>query len=173
MRRRTVAFLGTAAVLLLACAAAAAAEEADPRAYVAILDFQILAAEKDLAVLAAEIPQALSAAFLKGRYLRPVERQQLEKALKEIELSSSDAVDSRTAQQIGRLLGAKYLLLGSLAKVSATARISYRLVRTETGEIVQADSVRGKFDDLFDLEDLLARKVEEFLAKNAADLSGR
>lgn len=170
MRFRSVPVIA-AAVLILA--AAASAEETDQRAYVAVLDFQILSSEKDLAVLASEIPQALSAAFLKGKHLKPVERQELEKALKEIELASSDAVDSRTAQQIGRLLGAKYLLLGSLAKVSTTAKISYRLVRTETGEIVQADSVRGKFDDLFDLEDLLVQKVEEFLAKNAADLSGR
>jgi TolB-like protein len=171
MRRRKTFLFAAAAVLVLG--AAALGEEADRRAYVAILDFQILSSEKDLAVLAAEIPQALSAAFLKGKYLKPVERQELEKALKEIELASSDAVDAKTAQQIGKLLGAKYLLLGSLTKLAATAKISYRLVRTETGEIVQADSVRGKFDDLFDLEDLLARKVEEYLAKNAADLSGR
>jgi len=149
------------------------AQGTDTRAYVAILDFQILSSEKDLAVLAAEIPQALSAAFLKGPSLKPVERQELEKALKELELASSDAVDAGTAQQIGRILGAKYLLLGSLTKLASTAKISYRLVRTETGEIVQADSIRGKFDDLFDLEDKLARKVEEFLGNHAADLSSR
>jgi TolB-like protein len=171
MRAVQVAAFAAAAVFVLA--GAALAEEAEGKAYVAILDFQILASEKDLAVLAAEIPQALSASFLKGRYLKPVERQELSKALSEMELSSSDAVDAKTAQQIGRILGAKYLLLGSLTKVAATARINYRLVRTETGEIVQADSVRGKFDDLFDLEDLLAAKVEEFLSKSAADLSGR
>ena len=165
--------LAVVVVTVLSLGAAAFAEGADRKAYVAILDFQILSSEKELSVLAAEVPQALSAAFLKGRYLKPVERQELEKALREMELGSSDAVDSRTAQQIGRLLGAKYLLLGSLTKLAATAKISYRLVRTETGEIVQADSVRGKFDDLFDLEDLLVRKVEEFLAKSAADLSAR
>jgi TolB-like protein len=171
MRSLKAAIVTAAAVL--AVAAAAHGEETERRAYVAILDFQILASEKDLAVLASEIPQALSAAFLKGRALKPVERQELEKALKEMELSSSEAVDARTAQQIGKLLGAKYLLLGSLTKLAATAKINYRLVRTETGEIVQADSVRGKFEELFDLEDLLAAKVEEYLAKNAADLSGR
>jgi TolB-like protein len=171
MRRLRIAVFLAVTVFVLG--GAAFAQGTDKRAYTAILDFQILSSEKDLAVLAAEIPQALSAAFLKGPYLKPVERQELEKALKEMELASSEAVDAKTAQQIGKLLGAKYLLLGSLTKLSATAKISYRLVRTETGEIVQADSVRGKFDDLFDLEDQLARKVEEYLAKNAADLSGR
>jgi len=60
------------------------------------------------------------------------------------------AVDVR---QVGRELGVRYILEGSLRKSGARVRIAGQLIDAETGATIWADRFEGELQDLFDLQD--------------------
>ncbi len=134
-------------------------------AYVAINDFSILAADKSLKFLATEIPNDLAAGFAKGGLIKPVERQELKKVMKELKLSMSGLTDEEYSVKAGKLLGAKYILLGSMSKIGNQIRISCRLIETETAQIIYTESARGLYNNLFNVEDELKKKIETFFRK--------
>lgn len=138
--------------------------------FVAVSNFQINTTEEELQGLARDIPQTLTEAFLKNRYLKPVERQEFERLFDEYKLSLQGLTDDETAVEVGKVLGAEYILLGSMIKVGASVKMNCRLVRTATSEIVFTDSVRGSYENLFDLEEELTLKVENFIFTLEAEL---
>jgi TolB-like protein/class 3 adenylate cyclase len=62
-------------------------------------------------------------------------------------------------KQIGRELGVRYLLEGSVRKAGNRVRITAQLVETEAGAHVWADRFDGSLEDIFDLQDQVARSV--------------
>jgi adenylate cyclase len=66
------------------------------------------------------------------------------------------AVDVR---QIGRELGVRYLLEGSVRKAGTRLRITAQLVEAETGAHVWADKFDGALEDVFDLQDQITDRV--------------
>src|SRR5690349_17202413 len=66
------------------------------------------------------------------------------------------AVDLR---QIGRELGVRYLLQGSVRKADDRVRISAQLVETETGIQVWADRYDRQLKDIFAVQDEIAMHV--------------
>jgi len=132
---------------------------------VAILDFDVKSNISGYDALATDVPNALAEAFVRSGALVPIERSSLLKILEEQELSLSGAVDSDAAAQIGRLAGARYVLLGSVTIIGEQARLSGRLVDVESAEIHWAGSATGDLDEIFDIEAELAYLAEEELAE--------
>ena len=60
------------------------------------------------------------------------------------------AVDVR---QVGRELGVRYILEGSLRKFGERVRIAGQLIDAESGATIWADRFEGELQDLFDLQD--------------------
>lgn len=85
-----------------------------------------------------------------------VERARLQAVLDELKLGHEGAVAPETAAQVGKLVGAEFLVLGSFFELMGTMRVDARLVRVETGEIVWAHGVDGPTDTLFELEGALS-----------------
>jgi TolB-like protein len=84
----------------------------------------------------------LTRALVAGGRFRVVERPEIEKVLSEMRLNNS-GTDVAGAQRVGHLLGAAYLMFGSSQTLQNQIRINARLIRTETGEIVAAESIEG------------------------------
>ncbi len=101
-----------------------------------------------------------------GKYI-VIERQQIEKVMKEQQLGMTGAVTSQTAAQVGKMLGVELAVFGAvtefgqkksetggalkkkhfgigLSKTSARVAIDVRIVDTETGQILAADNVVGE-----------------------------
>ena len=70
------------------------------------------------------------------RFFRVVNRN-LETIMKEVQLAQSGLADSETAVEIGRLVGAQYVLYGTVANISGNQQTNYRivlaLIEIETG----------------------------------------
>ncbi|HTZ67611.1 MAG TPA: adenylate/guanylate cyclase domain-containing protein [Roseiarcus sp.] len=66
------------------------------------------------------------------------------------------AVDVR---QVGRDLGVRYVLEGSVRKAGARVRITGQLVNASTGAHVWADRFDGELADIFDLQDQVTTRV--------------
>lgn len=133
----------------------------DAGVMLAIFDFEVRSSASGFDALSADVPSALSEAFIAGKIVRPVEREALQKVIGELELSMSGLVDPVTAARAGRMAGARYVLLGTAAIVGNQIRLSCRIVDVETSEIVYAGSTHGDTTNIFEVESKLAKLVEE------------
>jgi tetratricopeptide (TPR) repeat protein len=62
-------------------------------------------------------------------------------------------------KQVGRELGVRYVLEGSVRRAAKRVRISGQLIDTSTGAHLWADRFDGQLDDIFDLQDKVATSV--------------
>ena len=73
--------------------------------------------------------------------MQVVERDQLERVLKEQKLGYSGLINTHSAQKIGQLLGADGMMLGTINDMGNSITINARLVDMETGKTVKASEV--------------------------------
>ena len=88
-----------------------------------------------------------------------LERERLDDVTREIDRQRTPAFDSTTAVRVGRLSGAQFIVIGSLAAATPQLRIDTRVIRVETGAIVKSATVTGRDDQFFDLQRRLARQL--------------
>ena len=62
-------------------------------------------------------------------------------------------------QQVGRELGVRYVLEGSVQKAGQRLRITVQLIDATTGTHVWADRVDGTLEDVFELQDKITERV--------------
>src|SRR5204862_3847360 len=62
-------------------------------------------------------------------------------------------------KQVGRELGVRYVLEGSVRKAGGRVRITAQLIDAETGAHLWADRFDGSLEDVFDLQDKIAGSV--------------
>lgn len=62
-------------------------------------------------------------------------------------------------KQVGRELGVRYVLEGSLRKAGNRVRITAQLIEAENGRHVWADRFEGNLEDIFDLQDRITASV--------------
>lgn len=91
--------------------------------------------------------------------LRLVDRGRIQEVLGEIDLGASGKVDANTAARIGKIVGAKYMIMGGFIDWYSDLRFDARIVEVETSEIMQAKFVRGKREDMFDMVVELADQI--------------
>lgn len=152
-------------VLLVGLAAPAAAQDSRPG--VAVLPFENGGSygqdKEDFDALEVGIQQMLLTEFAVNSALRVVERSRLRALMDEQDLGSSGRVDQGTAARLGRLVGARYMVLGGFVDFYGDLRIDARVVNVETGEIVKSERVRDKRENLYDNIVDLAQKVSQGL----------
>jgi adenylate cyclase len=66
-------------------------------------------------------------------------------------------------KQVGRELGVRYVLEGSVRKASSRVRITAQLIEALTGTHLWADRFDGSIEDVFDLQDKVASSVAGFI----------
>lgn len=96
---------------------------------------------------------AVTDALVQGGKYNVVARAQLDKVLAEQSINNSDLVDPKSAQRVGKLLGAKYVVVGSLISVSFQpgmfskdkyeTKVQIQLIDTESGSIKVSDTFTG------------------------------
>ena len=97
------------------------------------------------------LQQMLLTELSQNSNLRVVERGRLNDLLAEQDLAAQGRVDPNTAARIGRLVGARYVVLGGFIDFYGDFRIDSRVVNVETSEIVKTERVRDKREQLYDL----------------------
>jgi curli biogenesis system outer membrane secretion channel CsgG len=105
---------------------------------------------EDYQALTVGVQQMLMTEFTQNSGLRVVERSRIKELLAEQDLGASGRVDAQTAARIGRLIGARYMILGGFMDNHGKMRLDIRVVNSETSEIVRADKVEFNRDDLFE-----------------------
>jgi len=161
------------AVLIVSLAAAAApATQPDPPSTVAVQLFahaSVDAKHRGLAQVAGEMLMTLLA---EQHGFVVVERNALQAVLKEQRLSLADLTQRGSQIKVGRLLGAKFMLFGTLTVVRDRLRIDAHLVEVETGRLVKAAAVEGRPDSLAEPVAELAGKLLKSLDLKPPELTG-
>lgn len=118
---------------------------------------------QDLSDLGKGLGMMLTTEMMKNPRVQMVERDQIRALLDEQKLSLSGMADPATAIQVGKLVGAKYMIFGSYADVYSRLRIDVRIVEVETGVLRRAQEVTDDREKLFESVGRLATALFEDL----------
>jgi len=112
------------------------------RVTIAITSF----AAKSLGLDAEEsISSALTTELLNTGKVRVLEREQVDRILKEQGFQQSGACDStECGVEIGKLLSVDNIIIGRIGKVGNTFTVTARLVNVQTGEIITSTTKKHK-----------------------------
>ena len=97
---------------------------------VAVINFQ-----SDSARLGNYVIDELNGAMVRIGRIRAVERRQLDAIRGELHLNVSGEVSDESAQNIGRLLGAQAIIMGSIDSIGAAYRLRFQAISTEDAVI--------------------------------------
>jgi TolB-like protein len=170
LRRRTFLVASCAFVCvsaaLVSVARVVGAAETDSRPTVAVLYFDYAGKNEDMAVLRKGLAQMLISDLAKEEAIRVVERARLEAVLQEQKLGASGKIDPKTASKVGRLLGARRLVLGGYFDIGSVLRVDARVVDVETGRVLGSVGASSKPDEFLGVEQEVARGLRVVLAKS-------
>jgi TolB-like protein len=123
---------------------------------VAILRFTSLSADPEQAYFADGIVEEIITALSRMRWLFVIAR------------NSSFTYKSRSVDvtQVGRELGVRYLVQGTVRKAAKRVRITAQLVEADTGINLSADRFEGTLKDIFDLQDQVTTSIMGAIASN-------
>ncbi len=116
---------------------------------------------EDFEALRVGLQQILITELARNGSMRVVERSRLNELIQEQDLGASGRVDPNTAAQIGKLVGAKFMVLGGFVDLFGDFRIDARIVDVETGELVKTDHVTDKREQLYRLVVELSAKLTQ------------
>ena len=110
---------------------------------IAVLPFQNLSGDSEQEYFADGIVEDIITALSRMRWLFVIAR------------NSSFTYKGRAVdvKQVGRELGVRYVLEGSVRKAANRVRITGQLIDASTGAHLWADRFEGDFEDIFDLQD--------------------
>jgi len=110
------------------------------------------------------IPEFLKSELSKSEQIVIVERRQLEAVLNEQALSMTGLVDSSTAQQVGTLLGAEFVISGTINQSGKWTRIDAKIIRVSSGH-VKGEKVQAPDDEhLTEMVGLLGNNIVVMLS---------
>ncbi len=99
-----------------------------------------------------------------------IERSDMEQILREQALALSGAIDETEVPEIGKLIGAKYLVFGSYTREHRRITINYKITEVETGAIRGAGTIRGRVRRFMELKNKLAGSIYRSLRSVMAGL---
>jgi TolB-like protein/tetratricopeptide (TPR) repeat protein len=116
---------------------------------IAVLPFQNMSGDPEQEYFADGMVEEIITALSKIRWLFVIARNS----------SFSYKGQSPDIKQVGRELGVRYVLEGSVRKGGGRVRITAQLIDAETGSHLWADRFDGPLEDVFDLQDKVATSV--------------
>jgi TolB-like protein len=116
---------------------------------IAVLPFQNLSADPEQEYFADGVVEDITMALSRLRWLFVIDR------------SSSFTYKGRAVdvKHVGRELGIRYVLEGSVRKAGNRVRIAGQLINAETGAHLWADRFEGALQDMFDLQDRMTSSI--------------
>lgn len=129
--------------LAISCAISASAAADYEKTKIAVLDFDLKGEGYETDDMGAIVAEWCITALVKEGRFDVIERSLLYKILEEQKLGISGVVDEETATQLGRLLGVKVIISGSVLRVQHILEVNARIIDVETAAIIAAENVRS------------------------------
>jgi serine/threonine protein kinase/Tfp pilus assembly protein PilF len=122
------------------------------------------------------IAETVTADLRGARGVTIIGRTQVHDAIKHLSGPSLERVAEHQAIEIGRRLGASYIIGGAYQRLGGLIRITAELVDVRAASLVRTVKVDGKVDDLFVLQDRVVAAMKDGLSvavKSSGPLVGR
>jgi TolB-like protein len=147
--------------------AVVSAQTPDTRPGVAVLPFlqgiSIGAEKETLDALSVGLQQILITELSQNEAMRVVDRNVLRDLMAEQDLARDGRVDAATAAKIGKLVGARYVFTGGFNDVNGQFRLDGRVVDVETSEVLKAEQVTDKRENLYGIVMDMSKKITDGL----------
>tara|TARA_Y100001958_G_C21237569_1_gene564377 strand:+ start:531 stop:3194 length:2664 start_codon:yes stop_codon:yes gene_type:complete len=132
---------------------------------IAILPFQNNSSNKSLNPLQEGYRDMITTGILnvKSSPYILLEREKIDDIYKELELNQSDYIDEKTAQKMGKGIGAKYILSGNFIDFEDQFRIDTKLTHIESGEIVLSKGINGQVKDFQKIADSTSKLISDYV----------
>ena len=122
---------------------AAYAEESIPT--ISVLDFAVSNISDEESLV---LTDYLSSVIHQSGLYRVIDRSQRETILKELQFSLSGCADESCQLEAGRLLQARYIIVGSVGSLGSRFFLNMKLIDVETGETLNTSSNKYNSVDL-------------------------
>lgn len=154
---------------------------------IAVLDFQMQGENFDNDDMGTIVSEWFITALVKEGRFDVIERRLLAKILDEQKLAMSGVIDESSATQIGKLLGVKVIISGSVMKVKDILEVNARIIDVENASIIAAESVKsstasrlqdlivemsGKIIKNFPLEGYIVNRSEQMVTIDLGNRAG-
>ena len=128
---------------------------------VAVLDFQLQGEGYDTQDMGKIVSEWLITALVKEGRFEVVERRLLEQIFQEHKLIMTGVVDEQSATQVGKLLGVKVIISGSVLKFKDFTEVNARIIDVESASIITAESAKSTSTER--LEELVKQMAEKII----------
>lgn len=109
-----------------------------PLAVIPFIDSSPASREHEIGAVVGEL---IGREISRSTYFILTERKNLDKIMKEIELSLSDIASGESSVKVGEIMGAEILLAGSITEAGDNFILNGRLIDVESGVVIGAESV--------------------------------
>lgn len=120
---------------------------------IAVLDFRLQGNEFGTEDMGKIVAEWLITAFVRQGRFEVIERKLLGEVLEEQKMVEAGIVDQETASEIGKLLGVKVIISGSVARIQNLLEVNARIVDVASASIITAESVSSS--DVTSLRELV------------------
>jgi len=111
------------------------------------------------------VAERITTELVKIKKNRVIERKEIQKVFEELKFQHSGAINSDSAKEIGKMLGAEWVIVGTLTELpNKELELNARMVGVESGEIVSAASGQieknwmGQYKKMLDVQNQLIEK---------------
>jgi TolB-like protein len=129
---------------------------------VAVLPFSHASKSAQYEPLAEAMGEMIAACLGNSKELTFVDRRDLDKVLREHEITLSGIVDAKTKIEVGKLLGASHVLTGAVTVVGKRLRINAHLFEVDSARLLRSESAKESIEKLL----LVVHAVAAELAKD-------
>ena len=130
---------------------------------VAVVTFTNVTREPGDEWIGAGIAETVTADLKNVKGLTVIGRERIFDALRTLQSTDAARLDDRFAIEIGRGLGARWIVSGGYQRLSDQLRITARFVEVQTGVVLRNVKIDGGLRDIFHLQDRIVFELTEDL----------
>ena len=110
---------------------------------ISVLDFSVESNNPQLEYLGKGFAEFLGVELNRSNQLRVIERSRRNDLIEELNLGLTGLADESRQVELGKILQADYLLMGSLFDIENTLFITFRMVATENTQVILHEKISG------------------------------
>lgn len=131
---------------------------------IAVLDFELRGDSFKTSGMGGIVAEWFTTTLVQDGRFEVVERALLQKIIEEQKLGMTGLIDETSSTQLGKILGVKTIITGSVLQIGETIDVNARIINVKTGSIVAAENIRVDSKDNLKqvIQTLTGRIVKNF-----------
>ncbi len=110
---------------------------------IAVLDFELRGDSFKTKGMGGIVAEWFTTTLVQDGRFEVVERALLQKIVAEQKLGMTGLIDKNSSSQLGKLLGVKTIITGSVLQIQDTIEVNARIINVQTGSIIAAENIRS------------------------------